>query len=314
MQRIRRGRVEGSLVTCDDRGSVRHGVHQLGTPLDGGEAVRGHCDRRDRHAVELRGVEHREVPEHKALLLVPGFGVCFGVDLPEDDRDAALALADAAPSRFHLGERGPERGRVAHRRQQPDVDAAIGPLAEKIARQPRRVVPGLLPGHCALLQQCENPVRYHLVRCVDLLCYTHGMNLHGCGRLTSVAVGEIAPPQRLLFIARRAAPYRCTRCRRRPGGCTRYPARCATVASPPRAGDTTRSPGGSGPARPARGALQTWPGVVRRPRTGVPCRQPDAVARVGYRGGDPTPDLSRPNIRGRLGEMTAWTVSFLWFF
>ena len=40
MQRIRRGRVEGALVPVEDRRAVRHGVHQLGTPLDGREAVR----------------------------------------------------------------------------------------------------------------------------------------------------------------------------------------------------------------------------------------------------------------------------------
>src|SRR2546428_9148918 len=34
MQRICRGRVEGSLVTLDDSGPVRHGVHQLGPRLD----------------------------------------------------------------------------------------------------------------------------------------------------------------------------------------------------------------------------------------------------------------------------------------
>src|SRR5882724_2673653 len=202
MQRIRRRLVEGPLMAVHDRGPVRHGAHQLGTPLDGGEAVRGHRDGRYGHAVELRGVEDGEVPEHKTLLLVPGFGVFFGVDLPEDDRDAALALADAAPSRFHLVERGPERGRVAHRRQQPDVDAAIGPLAEKIARQPRRVVPGLLPGHGALLQQYENPVCYHLVRCVDLLCYTHGRNLHGDGWLKDVAVRELPLPHGFFLLSR----------------------------------------------------------------------------------------------------------------
>src|SRR5712691_4342412 len=168
MQRIRGRLVERPLVAFEDRGPVRHGAHQLGTPLDGGEAVRGHRDGRYGHAVELRGVEDGEVPEHKTLLLVPGFWVFFGVDLPEDDRDAALALADAAPSRFHLVERGPERGRVAHRRQQPDVDAAIGPLAEEVAWQPCHAVPWSVPGHRALLQEGENPGGDDLVGCRTL--------------------------------------------------------------------------------------------------------------------------------------------------
>src|SRR5229473_2894666 len=111
MQRIRRGLVEGPLMAVHDRGPVGHGVHELGTPLDGGEAGRGHRGLRDRHAVELRGIEDREISEDKALLLVPGFWVFFGVDLPEDDRYAALALADAAPGGFDLVERRPERGR-----------------------------------------------------------------------------------------------------------------------------------------------------------------------------------------------------------
>ena len=145
----------------------------MGVKLDGVTAMRRH-----RHAVELRGVEDGEVPQHKALLLVPGFWVFFGIDLPEDDRYPALAFPDAAPGSFHLVERRPERGGVAHRRQQPDVDPSVWPLAEEVARQPRRAVPRLVPGHGALLQQRENTVGNDLVRCVDL-CYRHGRNLHG---------------------------------------------------------------------------------------------------------------------------------------
>src|SRR2546426_7073528 len=115
MQRIRRGLVAGPLMAVHDRGPIGHGVHELGTPLDGGEAGRGHHDRRHGHAVELRRVEHREVPEDKAFLLVPGYWVFFGIDLPEDHWHATLALADAAPGGFDLVERRPERGGVAHR-------------------------------------------------------------------------------------------------------------------------------------------------------------------------------------------------------
>src|SRR2546427_9135290 len=110
MQGIGDGCVAGPLMALEDRGSVGHSVHQLCAALHGGEAVRGYGALRHRHAVELRGVEHREVPEHKALLLVPGFLVLFGIHLPEDNWHAALALANAASSCFDLVERRPERG------------------------------------------------------------------------------------------------------------------------------------------------------------------------------------------------------------
>src|SRR5712691_3160198 len=252
MQGIRGGLVKGPLMALNDRGPVGHAAHELYAPLDGGEAGRGHPDLRDRHAIKLRGVEDGEIPEDEALVLVPAFWVFCGVYLPEDDRDAALAFADAAPGRFHLVEGRPARGGVAHGRQQPDVHASVGPLAEEVTRQPRHAVPGLMPRYRALLQQRENPVGYDLVRFVDL-CYRHGRNLHARGWLKNGVAREFMAPERLFFIARRTAPGRCTRHRPRPGGCTRCPGRCARAASRLRGGDTTRSPGDWGRAWPARG-------------------------------------------------------------
>jgi hypothetical protein len=62
MQGIGGGRVKRLLVSMEDRGPVGHGVHQLGTPLDGREAVRDGGDRWNGHAVELCGVEDRILP------------------------------------------------------------------------------------------------------------------------------------------------------------------------------------------------------------------------------------------------------------
>src|SRR6185436_11953711 len=65
----------------------------------------------------------------------------------------------------------------AHRREEPDIDAAVGSLAEEVAGQPQRAVPGLLPGYRALLQQGENTVGDDLVGCRTLCCRIHGRNL-----------------------------------------------------------------------------------------------------------------------------------------
>ena len=46
-----------------------------------------------------------------------------------------------------------------------------------------------------------HPVGYHLVRCVDLLCYTHGMNLHGYGWLKDVAVRELPLPHGFFLLS-----------------------------------------------------------------------------------------------------------------
>ena len=68
-----------------------------------------HGDLRDGHAVELRGVEDRILPQDEALLGLTGLGVLVVVDLPEHHGDSALALADAPPGGFDLVERRPER-------------------------------------------------------------------------------------------------------------------------------------------------------------------------------------------------------------
>jgi hypothetical protein len=87
------------------------------------------------------------------------------IDLPEHHWDPACALANAPPGGFHLLERGPERRGVAHSRQQPHVDALVGPLAEEIPGHPLGAVPRSVPGHGALLQQRENAVGDDLVGC-----------------------------------------------------------------------------------------------------------------------------------------------------
>src|SRR4030095_10142573 len=102
---------------------------------------------------DLLGVEHGILPEDEALVRRTGLRVCWPiVGLPEHHGDAVFALADAPPGGFHLLEGGPEWRRKAHRREEPDIDAAIGALAEEVAGQPKRAVPGLLPGNGALLQ------------------------------------------------------------------------------------------------------------------------------------------------------------------
>jgi hypothetical protein len=165
-------------MPVEDRRALRHGVHQIGTPLDGREAVREDGDLRDRHTVELYGVEHGILPQDKALLGCPRVGVLVVIDLPEHHRDAVFAFADAPPGSFDLVERRPERRGKAHGREEPDIDAPVGPLAEKVAGQPQRAVPGLLPGHGALLQQGQDAVGDDLVWCLDR-CERHRKDLHG---------------------------------------------------------------------------------------------------------------------------------------
>ena len=74
MQRISSGCVPRPLVPVDDRRALRHGVDQMGTPLDGCEAVREDGDLRDGHTVELRGVKHGILPQHEALRRLTPFG------------------------------------------------------------------------------------------------------------------------------------------------------------------------------------------------------------------------------------------------
>ena len=93
----------------EDRRTLRHGVDQMGTPLDGREAVREHRDLRDGHPVELGSVEHRILPQDKALLRCTRLGVLVVIDLPEHHWDPVFAFADAPPGSFDLVERGPER-------------------------------------------------------------------------------------------------------------------------------------------------------------------------------------------------------------
>ena len=62
MQGIRGGRVAGARMPVEDRRALRHGVDQMGTPLDGREAVREDGDRRDGHAIDLLSVEHGILP------------------------------------------------------------------------------------------------------------------------------------------------------------------------------------------------------------------------------------------------------------
>ena len=98
---------------------------------------------------------------------------------------------------------------------------------------------------------------------------------------------------------------------RRPGGCTRCPARCATAASRPRAGDTTRSPGGSGPARPARASFTN----VARRRSATTYKRTLSAARrcCRVRVIDEEPQLPvepAPIRPGRRGEIAASSVSF----
>ena len=199
VQRIGGGSIERLLMAMEDRGLVWHIADQLCTPLDGAEAVRCHRDLWHRHPVKLRRVKHGVVAQHKACIVVPGVGVLSVVDLPEHDGDPALAFPDGAPGRFDLVERRPERGRIAHCRQQPDVDAPVRPLAEEVAWHPRRAVPRLLPGHHALLQQRQDAIRDDLVRWCER-CGIHERDLHGGGRLKDRVVGELAAPTRLRVV------------------------------------------------------------------------------------------------------------------
>ena len=176
VQRIRRGRVERSLMPVQDRRAVRHSLDHLGTPLDGGATRRCRGELRDRHTVELRGIEDRVLPEHKAFHGLAGLGIWLAlIHLPEHHRHAMLALTDRPPGGGNLVERRPQGGCSAHRREQPDIDAPVGPLAEEVAGQPQRAVPGLLPGYGALLQQGQDAVGDELVRCLDL-CGRHRKN------------------------------------------------------------------------------------------------------------------------------------------
>src|SRR5262249_36167263 len=95
------------------------------------------------------------------------------IGLPEHYWNSMCTLADGPPGSFDLVERGPERRRQAHRREQPDIDAAVCALAEEVAGQPHRAVPGLLPGDGALDQECEDPVGNDFVG-VRTCCCLHG--------------------------------------------------------------------------------------------------------------------------------------------
>jgi hypothetical protein len=57
MQGIGGGHVAGMRMPVEDRWALRHGVHEMGTPLDGREAVREDGDRWEGHAVELVTVQ-----------------------------------------------------------------------------------------------------------------------------------------------------------------------------------------------------------------------------------------------------------------
>ena len=100
--------VERALMPVEDRRALRHGVHQMRTPLDGREAVRDDGDLWDGDAVELHGVEYGILPQDEALLRLTRLGILVVIDLPEHHRDPACALADAPPGSFDLVERGPD--------------------------------------------------------------------------------------------------------------------------------------------------------------------------------------------------------------
>src|SRR5262249_30757223 len=97
--------------------ALRHGVHQIRTPLDGREAVCEDGNLWGGHAVELGSVEHRILPQNETLVCLPRLGVRMVIDAPEHYGDPVCALADAPPGGFDLLERGPERRRQAHRRE-----------------------------------------------------------------------------------------------------------------------------------------------------------------------------------------------------
>ena len=152
MQGIGGGGVAGARVPVDDRRALRHGVHQMGTSLDGREAVREDGDRWEGHAVDLRGVEDCILPQHEALLRFTRLGILVVINPPEHHRDAVCACAHAPPGGFDLVKGGPEGRRKAHRCEEPHINTAIGVLAEKVAGHAPRAVPRLLPGDGALLQ------------------------------------------------------------------------------------------------------------------------------------------------------------------
>src|SRR4029453_938352 len=97
LQGIGGGGVAGALMPVEDRRTLRHGVDQLGTPLNGGKAVRERGYRWDRPPVDLRGVEDRILSQDETLFRLPRLGVLMGIDVPEYHGDAVCACADPPP-------------------------------------------------------------------------------------------------------------------------------------------------------------------------------------------------------------------------